>query len=151
MSAPVRAHAPITAGQIRAIHAALAAQGIDEATYRAMLQSGWQAKTCKDLSVSEANSLLNHLKGRRQRPRRRQPIRRPARPAAVRSKAGVVRLPSPAQQQRIVALVSEVQWRSTGGYAAWLKRSLGLDRVRTAEDAQQVINGLKGLKRRAAR
>lgn len=151
MSAPVRAHIPITAGQIRAIHAALSAQGIDDATYRDMLRSGWGAATCKHLSVSEANSLLNHLNGRRGRPRRRQPIRRPARPAAVQSKAGVVRLPSPAQQQLIVALISEVQWRSAGGYRAWLKRSLGLKRVRTAEDAAQVINGLKGLKRRAAR
>lgn len=151
MSAPVRTHAPITVGQIRAIHAALAVQGIDDATYREMLQSGWGARSCKHLSIAEANSLLNHLNGRQNRRRRRQPIRRPARPAAVQSRAGVVRLPSPAQQQLIVALVSEVQWRSAGGYAAWLKRSLGLDRVRTAEDAQRVINGLKGLKRRAAR
>ena len=151
MSAPVPARYPITAGQIRAIHAALTAQGIEDATYREMLQSGWSAKSCKDLSTSQANSLLNHLNGRPRRPRRRQPIRRPARPAAVQSRAGVVRLPSPAQHQLIVALVSEVHWRSTGGYAAWLKRSLGLDRVRTAEDAQRVINGLKGLKRRAKR
>lgn len=151
MSAQGQAHIPITAGQIRAIHAALAAQGIDDATYRDMLKSGWGAQSCKHLSVGEANSLLNHLNGRRQRPRRRQPIRRPARPAAVQSKAGVVRLPSPAQQQLIVALVSEVQWRSAGGYRAWLKRSLGLGRVRTAEDAGRVINGLKGLKRRSGR
>ena len=149
MSAPVQARYPITAGQIRAIHSALAAQGIDDATYREMLASGWQAESCKDLSAGQANNLLNHLNGRRGRPRRRQPIRRPAQATAVQSKAGVVRLPSPAQQQLIVALVSEVQWRSAGGYQAWLKRSLGLDRVRTAEDAGRVINGLKGLKRRA--
>ncbi len=139
---------PITAGQIRAIHAALSHRGIDDETYRAMLREHWQVDTCKALSRAQANALLNRLNGRRKPARRRQPIRKPHLPAPVRQAAGgnVVRLATRNQRDLIDALVSEIAW-TDGGYEAWLRQSLALSGVRTHDDAMRTIEGLKGLKR----
>ena len=141
--------AMITTAQIRTIHAALSRRGIDDETYRALLREQFDGvASCKDLSRSDAHRLINTLFGG-PLPRRRQRIRTPADPRPVGDGDGddaPVRLVSPLQRRLIDALVSEIAWDSADGYRHWLRRSLGLVRVRTQGDATAVIRGLKGLK-----
>jgi len=56
---------PISPGQIRAIHAAIAAAGIDDALYRVMLRERYRVTTCKALSRIEAGLLLDELAAKR--------------------------------------------------------------------------------------
>ena len=144
---------PITKPQIKAIHVALARQGIDDATYRAMLEVQFGVTTCKDLTTRQAHRLIMRLYGGTayQRPRRHQPIKQPAARAPSRTAGKIVRLVSPGQQRLISALVAEIRWEAEGGYRRWLDRSLGLAQVRTTAEAARVIEGLKGLKRHGHR
>ncbi|MDE2640187.1 MAG: regulatory protein GemA [Chloroflexota bacterium] len=140
---------PITRRQIGLIKIRQKRLGMDDETYRAMLRERYGGlESCKDLSAAQAHDLIDYLFGGA-KPRGRRRIARPAEtPAAARPGSGnVVKLPSPLQTKLIGVLVNEVAWESADGYRRWLKRSLGLDAVRSAGDASRVIDGLKGLKR----
>ena len=142
---------PISKSQIKAVHVALARQGIDDADYRAILREQFDAASCKDLSVAQAHQLIRRLYGGRAHERRRRPIQQPAAPAPSRTAGSVVRLASAAQQRLINALVGEIDWAADDGYRRWLERSLGLAQVRTSAEAARAIEGLKGLKRHGHR
>ena len=148
---------PITKAQIRAIHVALQRRGIHDEAYRGILEDRWGVRTCKDLTRREASELLVTL-GRplanppgsrppESKTGRRQKIRNPALKPTGLSVDGVITLASPAQHALIDELAGEIAWEAADGYKRWLKRSLGLHRVRTQGDAQRVITGLRGLKR----
>lgn len=53
----------IAPSQIKAIHTAAKAKGIDDATYRLRLKA-YGASTCKDLTWQQAEELLDSLNGR---------------------------------------------------------------------------------------
>lgn len=53
----------IAPSQIKAIHTAIHKLGIDDDTYRAMLQERFRAQSCKELSWRQAEELLEHLNG----------------------------------------------------------------------------------------
>ena len=138
----------ITGAQIKAIHVAVARRGIDEEDYRDMLREGWGVDTCKALTRRQGSEFLRHLGAKlRNPPGSRRP--RP-RPAASRQTLpdGVIRLASPAQRQLIGELAREIAWREPDGYAGWLKKNQGLERVATTSQAARVIEGLKALKRK---
>ena len=147
MPAPVSR--AITRAQVRAVHAALGRLAIEDDDYRAMLRDSFGAGSCLDLTVSQANELLNRLnKGHRKPekpPRRRQKIRNPATPPV--DDSPVVTLVTPAQLSLLDEMRGEITWEATDGYQRWLTRSLGIRRVRTTTEASRVIQGLKGLKR----
>lgn len=66
MSATATAHGrrhAIAPKQIKAIHAAVKAQGIDDTTYRLRLKT-YGALTCKDLTWQQATELLDSLNGK---------------------------------------------------------------------------------------
>ncbi len=137
---------PITLAQIRAIHVALPRRGLGDDDYRDLLRERYGVDTCKALTRRQASDLLAAL-GRAlprppgaRRPRERQPSPRTA-PAAV-------RMITPAQRRLIGELAGEVAWRKPGGYQAWLRRTMSLERVSTAADASRVIEGLKAMRRR---
>ena len=140
--------AKITSGQIRAIHAVLRRIGMEDDAYRELLRTLWGVSSCKDLTRAQAGDLLARLAGPYRPARQQQPRRRATRPAAPAPAQtdGVVRLASPAQRRLIDALIGEVAWQYEDGYSRWLKRSLGLASVRTADEARRAIDGLKGLK-----
>ena len=148
---------PITKAQIKAIHVALSYHGIPDKEYRERLHTDYGAKSCKDLSRRQASELLVTL-GRplanppgsqpaQSKTGRRQKIRNPAPKPTGLSVDGIITLASPAQHALIDELAGEVAWELEDGFRRWLKRSLGLERVRTQGDAQRVIDGLRGLKR----
>ena len=139
---------PITASQVKAIHVALAQQGIDDDTYRSMLRDGWGVHSCKQLDRHQAHRLIMRLHGGRTKPRTRRPITHPAKPPTLPVDAEkVIHLPTPKQVQLIHDLIHEIAWDHTDGYRRWLRTCLGIRKVRTKEDAHRVILGLRGLGR----
>ena len=147
---------PITKAQIKSIHVALSRQGIDDDTYRAKLDAMFGASSCKALSRRQASELLRALGyGLRSRAGKSpRPAAAPTAaqttttPAAGKLPSGVVALPSLGQRRFITDLVGEINWRVVGGYAHWLNKNMSLQRVATAAQAAQVIEGLKALKAR---
>ena len=135
----------ISTAQVRAIKARQAQLGMDDDTYRALLDSEFGVRSCKDLDARQAHRLLLHLHGGQAKPRARRPVKNPAAPVVHDGK--VVRLPTPRQSALIDALVQEVAWDHADGYPRWRKTCLGLDKVCSRQDASRVIQGLKGLKR----
>lgn len=135
----------ITKAQIRAIKSRQRGMGLDDETYRGMLRGRYGVESCTRLSIAEAHDLINHLYGG-PKPTKRRRIRKPAETPAA-GGGNVVPLASAPQRKLIEALVNEIAWDTGDGYRRWLKRLLGLDRVRSARDASRVIEGLKGLKR----
>ena len=133
-----------TSAQIRAIRARQHRLGMADTTYRRLLAERYGVTSTCDLSLGQASDLLHQLYDDRQGPVRRKPVRKPAAPPSLDQ---VVRLPTRAQRTLIDQLVGEVAWCSPEGYRRWLRRSLGLERVRSCAEAQRVIRGLKGLKR----
>lgn len=138
--------AEITKSQIRAAHVALSRHGIDDDTYRALLDNEFGVKSCKELDRAQAHKLIMKLNGGRAKPRKRRPIKNPAQPVPQHQDS-VVYLATPAQCQLIYDLQQEISWDHTDGYQRWLKTCLGLDKVRDRDEASRVIQGLKGLKR----
>ena len=145
---------PITPAQVRAIHVALHALGIDDAAYRERLQHGWGVRSCKELTRRQASGLLASLGVRPAQPPgsrltadrlRALSSPRPSTPP------GVTRLPSPAQRRLLSELSREVDWREPDGYPLWLAGNMGLVRVATSDQAGRVIEGLKAIRRRQQR
>lgn len=142
-----------THAQLRAIHAAARAQGIDDDAYRDRLRAHAGVASAKDLSRAQASAFLADLGvplEARPRPRTHPGDGR----ARRRLPRGAVRLQTPAQRRLIADLVDEVRWDGPDAaehYRRWLRGSLGLARVRTSTEARAAIEGLKGLKRTRAR
>lgn len=160
--AEISATAPITPAQVRAIHVATSRQGIDDATYRAMLRVRYGVGTCKDLTRRQASDLLAHLGRPLPRPPGSGPAPSPRRRAAEAAQAAlptppraaggrVIALPTPLQRVLIEELAAEVAWREPDGYRRWLRHTMGMERVATRAAASRVIEGLKALKRRSPR
>ena len=138
---------PITKAQIKHIHVQLHRRGIDDATYRALLDELFGVTTCTALTRRQASALLNRLGVRlKAAPGERPPPVKPARPPRAPLPDGVVRLASPEQHRFIRELAAEIEWRVEDGLTRWLEHTMGLTRVRTVEDGQKVIEGLKALK-----
>lgn len=138
---------PITPSQVRSIHVAVAALGLADADYRGLLRRRYGVDSCKGLDRRQASDLLASLG--------RPPPGRPGRGGAGRgrrrSAPNVVALATAAQRRYIAELAERVEWRAGGGLAAWMKASLGIEAVRTVEEASAVIEGLKAMCRRAGR
>ena len=125
----------ITKAQIRAIKCRQRGMGLDDETYRGMLRQRYGVESCTRLSISEGHDLINYLHGG-PKPTKRRRIRKPAEtPAAAAGGGNVVSLPTAPQLKLIGALANEISWETGDGYRRWLKRLLGLDRVRSARDA----------------
>lgn len=137
---------PITPSQVRAIHVALHRRGIDDDAYRDILRQRFDAQTCKALTRAQASELLLALGRALPRPPgARKPRQR--RPAA-KSAPNVLRMASPAQRRLVAALACEIDWREPDGFRRWLRKSLGIERVSTAAQAAQAIEGLKAIRGR---
>lgn len=140
---------PITPAQVRAIHAALRRNGIDDDEYRERLRAGWGAESCKELSRRQATDLLRSLGVPLENPPAalrevRSPLQRPE-PLPK----NVLRLPTCAQRELIAELAGEIDWREANGFDRWLRRNQGLERIATSAQAVAVIEGLKRIARRA--
>ena len=136
--------ASITKAQIKAIHVALARQGIEDDVYREKLRLMFDVGTCKALSRQQATTLLKSLGLAVPKPARQARSRR-ASTARVQGD-NIIALPTPAQMQFIGDLRREIVWDQADGYQCWLRCYLGINRIRTRAEAARVIEGLKGVK-----
>ena len=133
----------ISKPQIAAIHAAASSRGMEDAEYRSLLAARFGAKSCKELSRAQASELLRTLGlPLARRPRRRRRSRRPP-------LRGAIRMATPAQRELIAEMAAEIDWRES--FETWLRDSQKLISIRTAAEAERVIEGLKAIKRRPKR
>lgn len=144
--------AKLTPAQQKAIHACRRSLDLSENEYRTVLAEyciqpcvdasrAWESATSSsDLSRSQARHLLTRwaLRG--------ATIGRPY--SAQKAKPETIQLASPAQRAYIERLKEEIPWRLADGYERWLISRMGLQSVRTFDEAAKVIEGLKGLHRR---
>ena len=142
----------ITVAQVKSIHVALHRLGLEDAEYRELLKD-WNVSTCKDLTRRQASDLLARLgrplpnpPGAKPKTPRRRRIANPADAPPPEDGDGIIRLATPDQRGLIDELAGEIAWETDDGYVRWLRRSLGLERVRTRADANRTIQGLRGLK-----
>ena len=144
--------------QIQLIHIARAQLGLDEDNYRTIIQARTKNKkhSSKDLTYFEADGLINYFKTLgfkiqsnyiRTSGAARRARWQPANDCRKNKGAGgnVFVLPTPDQLAMIEALKSKVAWRAEDGFNLWQKKYLKIDRIKSLEDAQRVIEGLKGL------
>ena len=137
------ADGPITAGQVRAVHAAARARGLTGDEYRDRLEAEAGVRTCKDLTRRQAAAFIDGLAGRK--PSAARP--RSPRPSPV--PKGTVRMITAAQRRLIGELASEIAWRTPDGFRGWLRSSFGLDRLpATSSEAAKAIEGLLAMRRR---
>ncbi len=130
--------------QIQLIHLAKTRLRLDEDAYRAILHGRFAAESCKALTYVQAHSLIEHFKslGFVIEPKPRQWTGRNRRRPLPEN---VVVLPSAEQMEMIEALRGKIVWRFADGYERWLTRYMRIERIRTAQEASNTIEGLKGL------
>jgi hypothetical protein len=128
--------------QIQLIHIAAAQLGLSRNDYEAVISGQTNGKkfSCKELTYAEADGLINYFKtlGFKIQPKRRR-ARRP------RTVGNVVGLPTRKELELIALLVKKVPWRVENGYERWRTKHMRIQRIATAEQAEKVIEGLKGL------
>lgn len=137
--------------QIQLIKIAQKQLGIDDDTYREMLYNNFRVTSCTKLSAVQGRALISLLQKKGFVIRRRDGARQnPPRPPFKKGGSGrprqagnVVRLASAAEQAKIAALRELIHWRIKDGFTAWLGARFKIERVRTAQEAWRVIEGLK--------
>jgi hypothetical protein len=136
--------------QIKLIHIAKSKLGLDDEAYRAMLWGEFRVESSKSLSYAQAHQLIERFKtmGFSVVPKYRTPDRGNFRSRAPRRAplpANVIRIISVDQAEMIEALAGKIVWKFADGYLRWLKKYMKIDRVKTAGQASDVIEGLKKL------
>lgn len=143
------AHLPATPQQIRTIHTLKGLLGMADEPYRDVIaRLGQGVCSSKDLTRAEASKVITEMNGKLNGADPAPAARKPREKAApVTTQGNVTALATPPQRALIGHLAAEVNWHAHGGYADWLAKNMGLEKVVTKEEAARVIEGLKGLKR----
>jgi len=145
----------ITKDQIKLIKT-VQRQHQDDDDYYEMLEKRFRVSSCTQLTRRQAGDLIELYKswgwiekrkrvrkseGRRVRKKRGGPMR----------KGNMVRMASRAQREKISALGNLIDWRVKDGLTKWIGKRFSIQRVKTAQEAFQVIEGLKKMFERAMR
>lgn len=136
--------------QIQLIHVAKSRLGLDDDAYRAILWGDFGAESSKTLTYRQAHDLIERFKtmGFSIKRKYRTPDRGHFRRSRVRRSklpANVLFMISIDQAEMIETLAGKIAWRFEDGYQRWLKKFFRIDRVKTADQASDVIEGLKKL------
>ncbi|CAN2041051.1 GemA protein [Candidatus Magnetomoraceae bacterium gMMP-15] len=126
----------ITKEQIKMIKIGQRDLCIDDATYREMLFNNFHKRTCTRLTRSEAGRLINLLKSKGFKPKRK-------RTASVPRNGNIVKIVSKKELNKIEALSKLIQWRFEDGIRRWMQKRFNIEVVRTSYQAYQIIDGLK--------
>lgn len=131
---------PVTPAQVKAIHVLKAQLGMTDDDYASLL-SGYRCKSSLQLTRFEASECIGRLiqlaNGKKRNFGETKTIRMPS---------NVTRLATCQQMQTINHLASRVRWKAgEDGFALWIRKQFGLQRIATTKDASMVIRGLKGL------
>lgn len=133
---------PIDPRQIKLIKIGQKQLGIDDGAYRGMLAHRFGVDSCTRLTRMQAGLFIDELKrkGFRIVHKRKRPLAGKPMP---RQKGNMVRLASGAQHEKIAAVARLVDWRIKDGLTRWLFKRYSIKRVKTAQEAFRVIEGLK--------
>jgi len=143
---------PIDATQMKLIHIAQSQLGLPEDDYRMIIESQTKGKkqSSKELTYVEADRLINYFKTLGFKIKAKKSRTRPARVErqwrrAKRDYSNVYVLPSKDQLNMIETLKDKISWRVEGGFKLWLAKYMKIDRIKTDQEAEKVIEGLKGM------
>lgn len=140
MAVPARNLAPYKGKLIKLIHVAKRSLGLSDEDYRAMLQAQTRKTSCSDMSMSELEAVVDHLRSRG--------FNAPAKPA---SKAKTKRLADDPQSRKIRSLwltlrdLGAIQDSSETALAAFVMRQTKVARLEWLNGYQAglVIESLK--------
>ena len=139
--------------QIQLIHIAKTQLGLSRDEYEAAIagQTKGKKQSSKELTYIEADALIDYFVslGFEIQPSRKSIAARHARRTRwirrFRKQGNVTGLPSQDELDLIAVLVKKVPWRVEDGYERWRTKHMNIRRIATAEQAEKVIEGLKGL------
>ncbi len=149
----------IDAKQIQLIHVQKGQLGVSEDDYRSIIltQTKGKKNSSKQLTYFEADALITYMSktlGAKIKSnyirtsgaaRRERWLFANDRKQANKTAGNVVTLPTRDQLNMIDALAGKIVWRVEDGFKLWMKKYLKFGRIKSLEDAQRVIEGLKGL------
>ncbi len=131
---------PKTTGQVRAMFGEANKCGLDEEALRDVVEDVTRrTRHISELSYSEAEQVIERLKGKSFVPRRTLQYRR--------QKAGIKEVVQASQLQLIAQLASQREWTAES-LVKFCKRQCGHHPLRTTEDANKVIEALKSMNKR---
>jgi uncharacterized protein DUF1018 len=138
-------------------------QGDDD--YYEMLEKRFRVSSCTQLTMRQASALIKLYIGwgwaEKRKRGRRSPQLNPLRSSSSKNLTGqggrrrktknqgpmrsgnMVRMASPAQRKKIDALANLIDWRVKDGLTKWIAKRFSIQRIKTAQEAYQVIEGLK--------
>ncbi len=125
--------------------------GIDDDAYRDLLEDRFKVRSSTKLSYLQAGIMIEDLKkkgpgvykpGKRKSNRMK---RHGAFQAAKASGKKIINLASIREIDKINKLADLIEWRVEGGLYGWMRKRFKINKVRTAQDAYLVIEGLKKL------
>lgn len=126
---------PITPKQLQLIHIAKSKLGLDDETYRETLLAKFNVSSSKELTYYQAELFIGHLKKAGFKVKRKK--------TTIKMGDKVIVMATPAQRALIDVLKANIVWQIS--YQVWLEKRLKLKKVMTSQDAQKVIEGLKGM------
>ncbi|MBW2607717.1 MAG: regulatory protein GemA [Deltaproteobacteria bacterium] len=137
----------ITNEQIKCIKTVQRRHQTDD-DYREMLEKRFRVTSCTQLTCAQGTVLIKLYrswgwtnfprKGRRSVGSKQKAVG-----SLPRRSGNMTRMVSPAQIKKIGALASMIEWRVKDGLTQWVSKRFSIDRIRTAQQAWQVIEGLK--------
>lgn len=137
---------PSTKKQRQLIGIACGQLGIDRDTKADMLAVRYKKTSTTEISKAQADDFLAELRTRGFAIKssvtgKARHIRRTS--GGGRKAKNVVSLASTAQIEKINAVSGLIEWKYANGLQLWMKKRIGVEKVRTASDAWKVIEGLK--------
>jgi len=145
----------ITNEQIRCIKTVQRRHQSDD-EYHEMLEKRFKVTSCTQLTCAQGRRLIGLYKDwrwtnfkRKKDERRTSNIEhrtsneKKKQKPTPRQSGNMTRMVSPAQKKKIGALANMIEWRVKDGLTRWVSKRFSIDRVRTAQQAWQVIEGLK--------
>jgi hypothetical protein len=130
---------PSTKKQRQLIGIACGQLGIDSETKAEMLFERYGREHTTEIGKVDADDFLKELEGRGFR----IVSKRPKRQRIPRDGGKTVSMVSSREIEKMTAVANLIKWRVENGLELWMKKRLGIERVRTGGDAYRVIEGLK--------
>ncbi len=140
----------ITNEQIRCIKTVQRRHQSDDEYYE-MLEKRFKVTSCTQLTCAQGTVLIKlyrswgwtNFPSKKKDERRTWNGQRPASNKKKKLPGNVTRMASPAQKKKIGVLASMIEWRVKDGLTRWVAKKFSIDRIKTAQQAWQVIEGLK--------
>ncbi|MBI5550723.1 MAG: DUF1018 domain-containing protein [Desulfobacterales bacterium] len=137
---------PSTKSQRQLIGIACGQLGIDKQVKADMLRERYGKESTCDITRFQADEFLRELRGKGFRvvPKKSGGgVKRPRRQAIPREAGKVTAIVSQKELEKMAAVAALIPWRLENGLALWMKKRIGVEKIRTAMDAYKVIEGLK--------